>query len=77
MYLRVKAKEGRVAYTAARGGERIPTDRYITVEATHWVQRLLNVHRDIVLEPVAAPKTEVAPEAAKTKVHDTKSTPAV
>lgn len=45
--INVKAVEGRVAYTAPRGGKIIPTDRAIPVDATPWIMRLLRVWGDI------------------------------
>lgn len=58
----VKAKPGRIAYDAPRGSL-IPTDRYVLVDATPWIVRLLNVHADIELEPAAKPVP--APPPAK------------
>lgn len=44
--------QGRVAYTGMRG-DRIPTDRAITVKLTPWIQRRLN-DGDIKLAPKKA-----------------------
>lgn len=60
----IKAKPGRVAFTAAKRGDRVPTDRYIQVQMTPWINRLLNVHGDIEVEPAPAAKPEAKPEAA-------------
>lgn len=43
----VKAVEGRQAFTAARGGVKIPHDNYIEVDKTPWIMRLLQKHGDI------------------------------
>lgn len=51
--IRVKTVEGRRAYTAPRGGKPIPTDRYVDVEHTAYIERLLNFHQDIVQETAA------------------------
>lgn len=51
-YVSVKTKAGRVAFSAPRGGEAIPHDRYIAVERTPWIERLISVHGDIEVEPV-------------------------
>jgi hypothetical protein len=51
--IRVKTVPGRLAYTAPRGGKVIPTDRYVEVEHTAYVDRLLNFHQDIEQEPPA------------------------
>jgi hypothetical protein len=64
MSIRVKAREGRVAFTAPRGGRLIPHDDYIIVELTPWIDRLLNHHHDIEAEPVkAAPVAKPAKPA--------------
>lgn len=60
----VKCLEGRVAFTAARGGVRIPTDKYITVTMTSWIDRLINHHGDIELKPAEEP---VLPSPLKVK----------
>ena len=57
--VRVKAVAGRIARTSPRG-DFIPTDRYITVERTNYIDRLINVHGDVTVEPAA-----VAPEMDK------------
>ena len=54
----VKAVEGRVAFTAPRGGVRIPSDQYIEVDRTGWIDRLLNVHGDIVQDKRSASKKQ-------------------
>lgn len=53
----VKANPGRVAYDAAQGGTPIPNDRFVLVEHTAWVERLITVHGDIAVEPPAARHT--------------------
>lgn len=68
MSIRVKAKEGRVAFTAPRGGRQIPHDRYIAVDKTPWIVRLLEHHGDIVQEPEAASAKAPAFKQAKPAV---------
>lgn len=74
MSLSVKAKAGRIAFTEPRNGKQIPHDRYISVDDTPWIRRLLEHHEDITLEPTKAssdtknasadkPKTNPAPAA--------------
>lgn len=49
----VKAKPDRIARTSPRG-ELIPSDRFVSVELTHYMQRLAYHHEDVEVEPVAA-----------------------
>jgi hypothetical protein len=58
----VKAVEGRVAFTAPRDGVRIPTDRYIEVDKTKWIMRLLDHHQDIVQETTKSAPAKTAPK---------------
>lgn len=59
--IRVRTVAGRVARTAPRG-QYIPTDKYIEVEQTPYINRLLHVHGDIELEPAAsAPVAQAEP----------------
>jgi hypothetical protein len=67
MFISVKTVEGRIAYTAARGGERIPNDRYVVVEKTPWISRLLSVHKDIEIEPAPVAAKEKAAPASFSK----------
>lgn len=60
----VKTKPGRVAFTAMRG-ERIPNDRYVPVELTPWIQRLLEVHGDIEREREREPAAPAAKPEGK------------
>lgn len=55
----VKAVEGRLAFTASRGGAKIPHDKYVEVDETEWIKRLRDVHGDIVQEVA---KTEPLPK---------------
>ena len=55
----VRTKQGRVAYDAPKGRP-IPSDRFVLVEDTAWIQRLLNEHQDIEQEPAPAPAAPVA-----------------
>jgi hypothetical protein len=59
--LSVKAVKGRVAFTAPRGGVRIPHDRYVEVDDNTWIRRLLDVHGDIIQEKKSAAKTTSKP----------------
>jgi hypothetical protein len=61
----VRTKTGRVALDGPHG-RLIPTDKFVPVDLTPWVDRLLNHHRDIELEkkPVVKPVDD-APEKAK------------
>lgn len=56
----VKAVKGRTAFTAARGGVKIPHDNYIEVDETEWIKRLRDFHGDIVQENKSAPKVVTA-----------------
>jgi hypothetical protein len=49
----VKAKPGRVAYSAVKGGALIPEDRFIPVNDGNWIRRLAEVHGDIEIKSVA------------------------
>lgn len=67
-HIKVKAVPGRVARTS-RNGEFIPDDRYVRVAYTPYIQRLLNVHGDIVQEPArekAAPPKVAPPKTKET-----------
>jgi len=60
--LRVKAVEGRVARVSPQG-EMIPHDRYILVDVTPYMARLINVHGDVTVEqtqPAQIPAKEKA-----------------
>lgn len=46
----VRAKKGITAYTAARGGVRIPSDNFIQVEETPYISRLVNFWQDLEVE---------------------------
>lgn len=62
-YIKVRAVAGRVARTA-RDGDFIPHDRYVRVDFTPYIKRLLDVHGDIEVEPDAS---TAAPELPKEK----------
>lgn len=49
-HVRLKAKKGRIARVSARG-EMIPHDRFINVQMTPYVQRLINKWGDVEVEP--------------------------
>lgn len=60
--VKIKAKPDRVARVSPRGSF-IPSDRFIPVEETPYIRRLINVHKDVIVEPkkpvvTAAPKPE-------------------
>lgn len=61
----VKAVPGRVAFTAARGGARIPSDKYVEVDHTPWIDRLLNVHQDITEEKPQKKQTQKTTDGPK------------
>ena len=46
----IKAKAGRIARVSPNGSF-IPHDKYVTVEKTSYVNRLIHVHQDVELEP--------------------------
>jgi hypothetical protein len=47
--IRVKALPDRIVKTAPNG-DFIPSDRFVTVEFTNYVDRLINVHGDLIVE---------------------------
>lgn len=63
----VRALPDRIARVSPRGPF-IPSDAFVTVPATAYIRRLIQVHGDIEIEPAKAPKAEakraeiVAPE---------------
>jgi hypothetical protein len=59
--VKVKAVEGRVAFTAPRGGVRIPTDDYVLTNRTAWIDRLHDHHGDIIFEADEAPVIQDKP----------------
>jgi hypothetical protein len=61
--VRVRTVEGRVARESPRG-EYIPTDRFVTVRRTPYIERLLYVHGDIVLEPTAEAQLPLGDDAS-------------
>jgi hypothetical protein len=65
----VKAVKGRKAFTAPRGGVSIPHDRYITVDKSPYIDRLLNHHGDIALEPSKPKPKEPKPELPNAPVE--------
>ena len=65
----VKARPGRVAYTAARGGQLIPQDRQIAVPDSAWIRKLAQKHGDIEVSPMGASRPPLqAPQAPKRAV---------
>lgn len=55
--IKVRALPDRKAFTAARGGKLIPTDQFVAVEHTPWIDRLINFHGDIEVEKEKAAKS--------------------
>lgn len=53
----VRTLEGRIARTAARG-KLIPHDKFVEVDYTPYIDRLLNVHGDIEERSNETPKPE-------------------
>lgn len=47
----VRCLPDRVANTAPSGGRPIPRDRFIPVQDTPWIRRLIAVHGDIEVQP--------------------------
>jgi len=60
--INVKAKPDRVARVSPRG-EMIPSDRFISVQVTPYILRLLNHHEDLIQE--SQPPAPSAPASAK------------
>lgn len=48
--IRVKALPDRIVRTEPNG-DFIPSDRFVTVEHTHYIDRLINFHGDLIVEP--------------------------
>jgi hypothetical protein len=48
--INVKAEKGRVAFSAPRNGFRIPEDKFVPVEDTPYIRRLIEYHGDLVVE---------------------------
>ena len=74
MHISVRAVTGRIARTSARG-DVIPHDRYIPVEKSHYINRLLDHWGDIEVEPVAvalASKTNINTTTATATQKETK-----
>jgi hypothetical protein len=61
----VKAKEGRIARVSPTGAF-IPNDAYIKVQPSEYIQRLIDVHKDI--EIMQEPKPAKAPINLSVKV---------
>lgn len=60
----VRAKKGVTAYTAPRGGLKIPSDAFMQVEETPYIRRLINVWGDVEVEKGV--EDSAAPTPAKT-----------
>ena len=63
----VRSLPDRVAYTAPRGGQLIPSDRDVLVPFTEWINQLANSHGDIIVTeiPDEAPATAPVEKPAK------------
>lgn len=60
--LKIQTVEGRVAFTAPRGGAEIPSaPDFITVPESPWITRLLDHHADIRLVGDDAPSRRGRP----------------
>lgn len=55
MLINVRCRKGRVAFSAPVNGNLIPDDRFVPVEKTAYIDRLINFHKDLEVEK----KTEV------------------
>jgi hypothetical protein len=63
----VRTKPGRVAFQSPSGPP-IPHENYVGVQHTHYIDRLLNVHKDIERKPKAKkPDTPATKPAEVTK----------
>jgi len=60
----VKTKKGRVAFSASRGGVRIPDDKFVEVEQTPYINRLIDYHGDLEVEKAPAAKADAKPAPA-------------
>lgn len=69
--IRARAVEGRIARLDPHG-DFIPWDQYINIPNTPYIQRLLNWHGDIELEPEVAPPPP--PQVAEAPTQPTKVT---
>lgn len=61
----VKAREGRVVRESPTG-KFIPTDKFVSVENTAYVRRLIHEWGDLEVEPTKAPSKAKSPEPAPT-----------
>ena len=64
MLVSVRCRKGRVAFSAPINGNLIPTDRFVPVEKTPYIDRLINFHKDLEVEK----KTEVTISVEKKTV---------
>lgn len=69
-HVTVRALPGRVANTAPRGGKPIPEDRWITVQRTPWIDRLIEHHGDLEVKPEEPQSAPVPIPARKGKATD-------
>lgn len=60
----VKTKPDRIAYDAPKGGQRIPNDKFVEVQHTHWIERLIHHHGDLEVEKAPAAKPDQKPAPA-------------
>jgi len=61
----VRTKPGRIARQSP-AGPAIPEDHYVGVQRTRYIDRLLNVHKDIERKP----KAKKAPEVPSPKTSE-------
>lgn len=68
-YIKVKAKEGRIARVSPRG-EMIPHDEAVRVPLTPYVQRLIHHHKDVIVEKEPKPKVSAPPAPPAETIKD-------
>lgn len=72
--VRVRAKEGRKAFTAPKGGKPISSSEEGTlVQMTPWLNKLINVHGDIEIVRGKSPPKVEKPSVKETKTETTKA----
>ena len=56
--IRVRALPDRVVYDAPRGGKRIPSDKFVSVQGSNYIRRLIEHWGDVELEGEVSPKAK-------------------
>ena len=72
--IEVKCVEGRIARTDPQGPF-IPDDRFIKVEETPYIRRLIDVHGDLMVKPPVAETAAPKPPAPTKKKEARRSAP--